>query len=168
MVMNFLSKYNIWGILFPKMSFLMRIFYQKKAKTAVGSLPTAFHTVPKARNRQNQNNKRVYPMTNQGFFLCHPERTRRIFAVSIEKRFFVTSFLRMTYKERFCCDSACSARILTSIATRALPYPCTPIGAGCSASGSFLTVCQRAEMFFRHAENAVGSLPTAFFSKIRR
>ena len=36
-------------------------------------------------------------MPNQGFFLCHPERNRRIYAASIEKGFFVTAFLRMTY-----------------------------------------------------------------------
>ena len=54
-------------------------------------------TVKKAHNRQNQNDKRGYPMPNQGFFLCHPERKRRIFAASIEKGSFVTSFLRMTY-----------------------------------------------------------------------
>ena len=107
-----------------------------------------FQIVKKARNRQNQNNKRGYPKPKQGFFPCHPERTRRIFAVSKEKRFFVTAFLRMTYKERFCCNPACSARILTSVTTRALPYLCTPTGASCSASGAFLTVCQRAEKGF--------------------
>ena len=89
---------------------------------------SVFQTIKKARNRQNQNDKRGYLIPNQGFFPCHPERTRRIFAVSKEKRFFVTSFLRMTYKERFCCNSACFARVLTSIATRALPYLCTPTG----------------------------------------
>ena len=31
--------------------------------------------------------------------VCHPERQRRIFASSEENRFFVTSFLRMTYTE---------------------------------------------------------------------
>ena len=56
-------------------------------------------TVDRAPNRQNQNDKRAYLILNQGFLLCHPEQTRRIFAVSIEKRFFVTSFLRMTKGE---------------------------------------------------------------------
>ena len=97
-------------------------------------------------------------MPNQGFFLCHPERMRRIFAVSVEKRFFVTSFLRMTYKELFCCNHACFARILTSNATRALPYLCTPTGASCSASGTFLAVCQRAETVFDTLRPRMGDL----------
>ena len=49
-----------------------------------------------------QNDKRAYiytSMPKHGFFLCHPERKRRIFAPSIEKGFFVTMFLRMTYTE---------------------------------------------------------------------
>ena len=70
-------------------------------------------------------------MPKHGFFLCHPERKRRIFAPSIEKRFFVTSFLRMTYKERFCRNPACSAGILTSVATRALPFLCALASAFC-------------------------------------
>ena len=38
-------------------------------------------------------------MPKHGSFLCHPERKRRIFAPLIEKGFFVTAFLRMTYTE---------------------------------------------------------------------
>ena len=53
-------------------------------KIAVGSGsspdPTA-QTVKKVRNRQNQNDRRGYPMPNQGYFPCHPERQRRIFAL---------------------------------------------------------------------------------------
>ena len=38
-------------------------------------------------------------MLKSGFLPCHPERKRRILAVSKEKRFFVTAFLRMTKGE---------------------------------------------------------------------
>ena len=44
----------------------------------------------------------IYALTRKsGFLPCHPEHQRRIFAVSIEKRFFVTLFLRMTKGEAF-------------------------------------------------------------------
>ena len=44
----------------------------------------------------------IYALTRKsGFLPCHPERQRRIFAVSIEKRFLVTLFLRMTKGEAF-------------------------------------------------------------------
>ena len=39
-------------------------------------------------------------MPQHGFFLCHPERTRRILAVSKEERLFVTAFLRMTKRKK--------------------------------------------------------------------
>ena len=44
----------------------------------------------------------IYALTRKsGFLPCHPEHQRRIFAVSIEKRFLVTLFLRMTKGEAF-------------------------------------------------------------------
>ena len=42
-------------------------------------------------------------MRKQGSFACHPERQRRILAVSKEERFFVASLLRMTWGRALQC-----------------------------------------------------------------
>ena len=82
--------------------------------------------------------------------------------------FFVTALLRMTYKERFCCNHACFARILTSIATRALPYLCTPTVASCSASGTFLQSASVPKRVFRHAEPSESRRLFDLFEKLRQ
>ena len=116
------------------------------------------HFVP-----QNDKKREAFAsMLKQGYFPCHPERMRRIFAPSMEKRFFVTLFLRMTY------TGGCSGRnagFLSGIRIKLkkeLPRNCKKF------RGSFLMVIQAFSRFSpadapeahgRSAEAAPGILP---------